>query len=169
MRWELRPLNSGDTTYAALATDPAAEGGVTKKYNLMRSWVGSDNVALRPSEVVAEYAVDLKFAFTADLGNYVADPPVPNFVSYAFGAAGNATVATGNTAGAQPERIRGVRVRLSTRGAQADREEDLRLEKNDYTIRYCLEEECKPGSRQWARVRTVTTEVSLPNQARLFY
>lgn len=169
VRWEIRPLTSADTTYAAIATDPAAEGGVSKKYNLVRSWVGSDNVALKPAEMIAEYVVDLKFAFTADLGNYLADPPVPTFVSYAFGAAGNTTVGKGNTLGARPERIRAVRVRLSTRAAQPDRNEDLRLEKNAYTVRYCMEETCTPGSRHWARVRTVTTEVALPNQARNFY
>ncbi len=169
VRWELRPLTSADTTYAAIATDPGAEGGVSKKYNLVRSWVGSNNVALKPAEMVAEYVVDLKFAFTADLGNYLADPPAPNFVSYAFGATGNTTVGKGNTLGARPERIRAVRVRLSTRAAQPDRNEDLRLEKNAYTVRYCMEETCTPGSRHWARVRTVTTEVALHNQARNFY
>lgn len=169
VRWEIRPLTSTDTTYTALATDPGNDGGTSTKYNLVRSWVGLDGVALNPAEVVAEYAVDLKFAFTFDLGAYVDTNPVPNLQSYAFGDTNNKTYAGSNVTG-QPQRARSVRVRFATRGATADRNEDQRLEKNNYTIRYCLEPAgCTSGSRQWARVRTVTTEVSLPNQARFFY
>lgn len=172
VRWEIRPLKSTDTTYAAIATDPAAgDGGVSKKYNLVRSWIGSGNTPIGPAEVVAEYAVDLKFAFTLDLGTtYDTANPTPNFQSFAFGDDNNATYVTGNTGVARPQRVRAVRVRFSTRSSVPDRNEDLRLEKNDYTVRYCLEESgCTTGSRQWARVRTVTTEVALPNQARFFY
>lgn len=171
IRWEIRPLKSTDTTYNAIATDPAAgDGGVSKKYNLIRSYVDSDGKALLPGEVVAEYAVDLKFAFTVDIGDYTGGTPVADFKSYAFGVDENATIADGNGAGRSPQRIRAVRIRLATRGAVPDRTTDQRLEKNNYTIRYCLEETgCTSGSRQWARVRTVTTEVALPNQARLFY
>ena len=41
-----------------------------------------------------------------------------------------------------------------------------------YQMRYCTKSAgCTAGvdSKDWARMRTVTTEVSLPNQARLFY
>ncbi|MFO0670098.1 MAG: prepilin-type N-terminal cleavage/methylation domain-containing protein [Polyangiaceae bacterium] len=171
IRWEIRPLASSDTTYAAIATDPASgDGGVSKKYNLVRSWLSQDNTPIGPAEVVAEYAVDLKFAFTVDLGDYAGTAAAPDFRSFAFGADDNKTYVAGVTGTARPERVRAVRVRFSSRAAVPDRNEDQRLEKNNYTIRYCLDESgCSSGSRSWARVRTATTEVALPNQARNFY
>jgi prepilin-type N-terminal cleavage/methylation domain-containing protein len=171
VRWELRALNSDDAKYGAIATDPGNDGGTSTKYNLVRSYLDESGVPFNTgAEVVAEYAVDLKFAFTVDLGDYTTTSPTPQLQSYAFGAAENSTVANGNGAGTSPQRIRGVRVRFSTRGAVADRIDDQRLPSNAYTIRYCLKQSgCTSGSRDWARVRTMTTEVSLPNQARAFY
>jgi prepilin-type N-terminal cleavage/methylation domain-containing protein len=171
IRYEIRPLTSSDTSYSALLTDPGADGGVSTKYNLVRSYI-DQNMAVIPqrSEVIAEFAVDLEFAFTFDRGNYTNSPPAPLFESYAFGAAQNATYAD-NVPGAVPERIRSVRVRFSTRSSVADRIADFRVSAtNQYTVRYCLNPAgCTPGSRDWARVRTMTTEVSLPNHARHFY
>ena len=121
-------------------------------------------------EKIAEFAVDLEFAFTFDRGVYTNSPPTPQFESYAFGAAQNATFAD-LVPGAVPQRIRSVRVRFSTRSAVADRITDFRIsEQNKYTVRYCLNPAgCTAGNRDWARVRTMTTEVSLPNHARHFY
>jgi len=70
-----------------------------------------------------------------------------------------------------------VQVRLATRTAQADRTVNVLPLPGNYSgqafmYRYCMTANCNtysPGKPQWARVRTLTTEVSLPNQSRNFY
>jgi prepilin-type N-terminal cleavage/methylation domain-containing protein len=174
VRWEVKPVTSG--AYAALAND----GGVATgggKYDLVRSYVDittnepfADSV-IAP-ELIAEYAVDLGFAFSADTGNYVASPPVPNLVTYAFGDSANDTLAANVTVGS-PQRIRSIRVRVSTRAAIPDRSVNLKVADNTYTIRYCVItggcDDTKVEARQYARVRTMTTEVSTPNLSRGIY
>ena len=182
VRWEITgALNAG---YRAVNTDP-------DKYNLVRSWIDVTTGApfayaagppvINPTELIAEYAVDLKFAFTVDPGLYNQTVPTLNtLATYGFDDTENATVAAavGPLAVAtMPQRIRSVRMRVSTRSSIPDREADLRLPlvitpQDKYTLRYCVLDAgaaCTAGQRQWARVRTVISEVSLPNQARAFY
>jgi prepilin-type N-terminal cleavage/methylation domain-containing protein len=174
VRWELRQLTTG--AYSALANDggPATGGG---KYDLVRSYVDittnqpfADTV-IAP-ELIAEYAVDLGFAFSADTGNYVAGIPAPNLVTYAFGDSVNDTLA-GNVTTGSPQRIRSIRVRVSTRAAIPDRTVNLKVADNTYTIRYCVItggcDDTQTERRQYARVRTITTEVSAPNLAKAIY
>jgi hypothetical protein len=73
-----------------------------------------------------------------------------------------------------PERIRSVRVRLVTRAALADRNANIPVAPANfgaqpYLYRYCMGGPCVSPGGQWARARTVTTEVALPNQQRNFY
>ena len=182
VRWEITgALNAG---YRAVNTDP-------DKYNLVRSWINVTTGApfafaagppvINPTELIAEYAVDLKFAFTVDPGLYNQTAPTLNVLkTYGFDDTENATIAApvGPTAvTTMPQRIRSVRLRISTRSAIPDREADMRLPlviapQDKYTLRYCVLDAgaaCITGKRQWARVRTVISEVSLPNQARAFY
>ena len=174
VRWELKSVTTG--AYSALANDGGPETG-GGKYDLVRSYVDiatnepfADTV-IAP-ELIAEYAVDLGFAFSADTGNYVASPPVPNLVTYAFGDSANDTLAANVTTGS-PQRIRSIRVRVTTRAAIPDRSVNLKVADNTYTIRYCVIaggcDDTKTERRQYARVRTITTEVSTPNLARGIY
>ena len=178
VRWDVRPVTaSTDPSYRGLATD-------SNKYNLVREYVDPKTGApfvfantkpSNPVELVAEYAVDFKVGFTVDVGDYTQPTPSSNTLStYPIGDPANATVgAAVSSAGARPQRIRSVRVRLSTRSAMPDRAADIRLPNTDtYTLRYCVNDAgapCTNGQRSWARVRTVNTEVALPNQARAFY
>ena len=64
VRWEIRPLNAantGDGPYMALASARA------DKYELFRTFIDVNGTVTQQTELVAEYAVDLKFAFSADL------------------------------------------------------------------------------------------------------
>ena len=182
VRWEI--TGALNAAYRAVNTDP-------DKYNLVRSWIDVATGApfayaagppvINPTELIAEYAVDLKFAFTVDPGLYSqATPTLNTLATYGFDDTENGTVAAavglvGVTT--MPQRIRSVRMRVSTRSSIPDREADLRLPlvitpQDKYTLRYCVLDAgaaCVTGQRQWARVRTVISEVSLPNQARAFY
>src|SRR4029077_10527354 len=64
VRWEIRPLNvanTGDGPYMSL---PAASGD---KYELFRTFIDVTGLRTQQTELVAEYPVDLKFAFSSDL------------------------------------------------------------------------------------------------------
>ncbi|MGH7285012.1 MAG: hypothetical protein ACRELY_26085, partial [Polyangiaceae bacterium] len=155
--------------YAPLA--PPA--GAPAKYDLVREWVDSTGLVVGTPELIAEYAVDLKLAFTIDNGTYTGAAPLPNLLALAFDDSANQTYAPLTvSATAIPQRIRSVQVRLSTRSPMGDRGGALSTPGNTYQLRYCTKATgCTAGvdSKDWARMRTVTTEVALPNQARLFY
>ena len=169
VKWSLKKLDAA--TYPQYAPlDPGA--GAPDKYDLVREWVDSTGLVVGTPELIAEYAVDLKFAFTADIGTYSNLTSAPNLVAYNFDATENQTLAPlALTTTVQPQRIRTVRLRLSTRSPMGDRGEPLAAP-DGYQMRYCTKSGgCATGvdSKDFARMRTVTTEVSLPNQARLFY
>ncbi|MEO8800113.1 MAG: hypothetical protein ABI551_19620, partial [Polyangiaceae bacterium] len=169
VRWEIRSLPGATyPQYAPLDPGPAAP----PKYDLVREWVDSTNTVVGVPELIAEYAVDLKFAFTADIGTYTGVVPAPVLKAYDFDMAENqATAPLSITATTQSQRIRKVRIRLSTRSPMGDRG-GLITAPDGYPMRYCtLAGGCTTSadSRDFARMRTMTTEVALPNQARLFY
>ncbi len=169
IRWEIKQLPAAAfPKYAPL--DPGA--GQPAKYDLVREWVDATNTIVGDPELIAEYAVDLKFAFTADIGNYTGLLPAPAMVAYQFDAAENAALAPATeTAATQPQRIRSVRIRLSTRSPFGDRGAPLSAP-DGYQMRYCTQASgCTTSvdSKDFARMRTLSTEVSLPNQERLFF
>ncbi len=182
VRWEIRPLdNVTYPMYAGLGGDSGVDG---QRYDLIRSYVDittgdpfTPDVTVDGSapEIVAEYAVDLKFAFTADIGDYTGTIPSPNLQTWAFGDTKNddLTKFPPSAATAVPQRARSVRYRVSTRTAVPDRSLDLRLPQDNYTVRYCMDSanNCTGTSKEsrFARVRTVTTEVALTNLAKAFY
>jgi prepilin-type N-terminal cleavage/methylation domain-containing protein len=169
VHWQIRQLSAAAfPQYAPL--DPGA--GQPAKYDLVREWVNASNTIVGTPELIAEYAVDLKFAFTADVGNYTGLAPAPVMVAYDFDAAQNQALAPLTEGVAtQPQRIRSVRIRLSTRSPFGDRGGPLAAP-DLYQMRYCTKAAgcvSSADSKDFARMRTLSTEVSLPNQARLFY
>lgn len=118
-------------------------------------------------EVVAEYAVDLKFGLT--VVNGVLNNTDPTTLTYAPGDtqvlnwAGDTS--KNNTPNQGPELVRAVRVRLSVRSRDPDRESNI----NPSTVpglapgfyRMGLG---KGGTAPFARVRTLQADVSLTNQ-----
>jgi Tfp pilus assembly protein PilW len=187
VRWEITAANATtdpEPQQYVLASE-ANDGGIDpNKYDLVRTVLDDTLSATSVSEVVAEYAVDLKFAFDVDTSPSVlpGTQPSPTLTVYAFGSASNASVAapvSAQPAGGTPQRIRSIRVRLATRAAQPDRTSSIAVAPaygDTYTYRYCV----LPGAggacpvppdgvERWARVRTLTTEVALPNQAKNFY
>ncbi|CAN5209814.1 hypothetical protein BH09MYX1_BH09MYX1_12420 [soil metagenome] len=177
VRWELRAINAGqvrDAPYKELAAS-ASDGGADAKYELFRTFVDANGTLVDQTELVSEYAVDFKVAFSADLVDLTTDPKRTLAVCGMSDTALNEALADDVTVIRPhgPERIRSVRFRLSTRSAIADREAPLvapaaNLQQGDYPLRYCtLQAGCTVNG--WSRVRTTTSEITLMNQARMFY
>jgi prepilin-type N-terminal cleavage/methylation domain-containing protein len=174
VRWEI--TNAPQAQYGAAlnsATDPL-------KYDLVRSYIDAKgDVVPASEEVIAEYAIDLKFAFTVESGSSTATAQQV----LAFEDTKNASdwaydVTTPNTLVNGPQRIRTVRARVVTRAEYPDRASSVAVSPANangqkYLYRYCAaanDGDCTDGKSQvWARSRTFTTEVSLPNQSRAFF
>jgi hypothetical protein len=169
VRWEIMPVDGPG--YAAL--NPRNDPG---HYDLVRRWLSADGEPAGAPEVVAELAVDLKLAFTVDAR--APEDEAPKLQRFAEGAPENALWGADVTTQARsvpgPQRIRSVRIRLSTRAEVPDRKEPLAAPSiaggGDLALRYCtLLTGCTSGRAEWARVRTLTEEVTLPNQTGMLY
>ncbi len=176
VRWQIVSAASEPLQYqnALGATSLNTAVQDPNKYDLIRSFVdATDTVVSETTEVVAEYAVDLEFAFSVDSGTVAA----PVMQTFPFDSATNQTwadVVTASQTG--PQRIRAVRARLVTRTAQPDRAVNVAVPNpgtQAFLYRYCVNftPSCatNDGVLRWARARTVTTEVSIPNQAGAYY
>lgn len=178
VKWEITSAANEPAQYQnALATQSLAPGTQdTTKYDLVRTYVDAKGQSIPATmEVIAEYAVDLKFAFSVDNAAGVTGQ-TPVMVTYGFDqGATNQTWADDltTTPGSRPHRIRIVRARVATRAAQPDRSVNVQVNNygtDAFIYRYCIVPTgCTAGALQWARARTVTTEVSLPNQAGAFF
>lgn len=145
------------------------------------------------TEVVAEYAVDMKFGLTVDsyLNPACSSFPCPTaapqypqnpLLNYALDAviATNpyaAQTAVAYTPNIGPQRVRSVQVRLGMRSPFGDRGVTLAPEvlpapaSASYLYRYKLDATALhyQAATAFARVRESTTEVNLPNQARFYW
>jgi hypothetical protein len=187
VRWEIvGPASTADKEPAAdtngLSALPYEAGtGDPNKYDLIRSYLDSSgNFIPTSAEIVAEYAVDLDFAFSVETGDTTGQNSV--ITTYDFGNANNQSVADKIVAGVvgpatpDPQRIRSVRARLVTRTATADRTLNIATGA-PFLYRYCLNAGGCPTTAaaaalvppQWARTRTAVIEVALPNQMQAFY
>jgi prepilin-type N-terminal cleavage/methylation domain-containing protein len=118
------------------------------------------NPALSTLEVVAEYAVDLKFGVTSTLVNDTA----PTVVRREIGNSGGYVIAQPNSdPAAFPERIRSIGVRLSTRARVPDRNQPLTGGLVGNIGRFQLTG--VPGETTYARMRTLQAEIALQNQS----
>lgn len=165
VRYDVRTLKNSPNAatpdpYAPIYADGGAnptDGDRTELTRVELDATGTPIVGTE--ELVTEYAVDLKFGLTvATAGN---DPTVstlplgsPQIPTYA-GPTGGATPAT-------PQRIRAVRVRLSVRSAEADRNESLDnvpgIAQGLYRIGLGPNK-----TAPFARVRTVQADIVLNN------
>ncbi len=181
VRWQLMPATAEPAQYSTgtpLAGTPLAPATADPdKYDLVRSYVDANTGAViaATTEVVAEYAVDFKVAFSVDTGIGAVQPTL---VTYPFDSAANAAWAPNiglmpPIAGTGPQRIRSARVRLATRTAEGDRAFIVPFTNPTSEIfmyRYCLLTTgcaaANANALEFARVRTVTAEVALVNQSR---
>jgi type II secretory pathway pseudopilin PulG len=185
VRWEITSatLEAQNLTQYANALGNLPTGVIdTNKYDLVRSYVdmATGQPIPQTTELVAEYAVDLDFAFSVDATlNGAATPLLKTF---AFEDAENPKYApdvsqTTPVPPYGPQRIRSVRARVATRAAIGDRVSNIAVapsfQDQTYIYRYCINTspscDTVDGTMRWARARTITTEVALPNQSRNFY
>lgn len=172
VRWYL------DANADARLHDTVTEGTGAHKFNLYRqllTYSGDPTVPVGPPELVAEYAVDLKFGLVVD---DTPRSPAPNNVGvYEFDIA-NADIQAWSEAPLStitgqpgPQRIRSVRYKVAVRSSQPERRQNVAAPAGPLLsrglFRYCTD--TASGCVKWARVRSLISEVALINQARLFY
>ena len=165
VRWFLGP-----NTDASL--DPASGVEVPgNKFNLYRDLLDAEPTPTpRPEtrQIVAEYAVDLKFGVavansTNALEVYDMEDTTGNVAQYTqipFGTA---------PGGKAPQRVRSVRFRLVTRAAVPDRNTQMLIGLGPYLTRYCVQNQTPANCKNFARARTVVSEVALMNQIGMTY
>jgi prepilin-type N-terminal cleavage/methylation domain-containing protein len=161
IRYEVRSLASNPNFLWAYSDSGAA--GEADKYDLVRTELNPQGeVIAGTEEIVAEYAVDLGFAFAVDTtppmqaGGVWTEPVVESFP---FGHPNNAAWAGDilNSVNARPQRIRSVRYRFTTRTRFADYDTPGE-DSGPGLARYQL------AAGRFARARTVTGDIALTNQ-----
>lgn len=185
IRYDIRSVRT-DPNYGPLVAPISPEAtGDDLRTELVRVELGADNLEDPTTlELVAEYAVDLKFGITRAtedpdplitnptlIRHRISDPVDANVYSF---AAGNAN------AGSAPQRIRAVQVRLATRTRAPDRDVGLPLPGglDGRRLRFLIPgiipgvlsdgDTVPPDSPPvYARMRTLYAEVALQNQARI--
>jgi prepilin-type N-terminal cleavage/methylation domain-containing protein len=165
IRYEIRDLKSLDLPefrplYNAAATAPGDE----TRYELVRVELDSSGAEMPGTlELVAEYAVDMRFGLTVATTSGL-DPAV---TEYPFGDANvygfSFDVATNPTTPG-PERIRAVRARLTVRSREADRAATVSPPAGapaGSLFRYAM----GADGGSFARARSLTADIQLPNLA----
>jgi hypothetical protein len=156
IRYEVLSIAASPGGYAPLFADGGAAPFDNTRMELVRTELdpGGGTLAGTTPELVAQYAVDLKFGLIVDDRAAGAQPTL---LAY---APGSAEVANET----RFHRIRGVRARLSVRTREGDREVDMdqtNLPAGLYRVGLGPD-----GERPFARVRTQQTDIMLNNAAR---
>jgi type II secretory pathway pseudopilin PulG len=169
VKWALAPEKDTRRIDRNKQTEEGSNNGADK-LNLTRQLLSTDtrtDLPVGPAEVVAEYAVDLKFALTIDATGGAAGATSVFVPFEAQDPAFDPWVNTNlfpPTPNVGPHRVRSVRYRLAFRAPVSDREADLPMGA-PYLARYCTQTGGSTCTR-YARVRTVISEVALVNQQR---
>jgi prepilin-type N-terminal cleavage/methylation domain-containing protein len=155
IRYRLGSL-AADARYEALYPDPPATAYDEDRTELIREELDTDGTVFADSaELIAEFAVDLRFRVTiaatqtATLA-YVEQADLSTWVGPADQI----------SAGQGPQLARSVHAWLSVRSREADREETIEVDEGPL-FRIGLGQ---GGGAPFARVRTVQARIALPNQ-----
>lgn len=169
VRWYIGP-NTDPTLAPASGTEVPGN-----KFNLYRDFLDASPAPApiaASRQVVAEFAVDLKFGVTAlDSANHM---QVYEMDTEVGGGGGNIESYTQNAAGTLPgqpgpQRVRSVRYRIATRTALADRDSPLASGASPFLTRYCVQNSPSASCKSFARARTLVSEVTLLNQLGMTY
>jgi hypothetical protein len=182
VRWEIarRATRGGKVGAAGTTLDTAGVAALsTSRFELLRTWVpfnfgpfanvGADADCPRCVELVAEFAIDLKFGFSVmspapPLAPLPPPPPPYAINDYALDdTANNGPVAPSVLSNGTPQLIRSINFRLGTRTALPDRAVTLGGAPPHFLYRYQL------APNQYARARETVEEVFLANQTSMIY
>ncbi len=174
VRWYLAPeTNPRIDADPALGEGSLGSTGTTQKFNLYRQMLNVNGAAdpALPPQIVAEYAIDMKFGITIQSPDTLAltiidmdntgtvNGMTTAGVTAAVSGITNISAARYTTTG--PQNVKSVRFRLALRTPIADRRYNLPITGGpNYKLRYCINATCT----QYARVRTIVTEVALVAQ-----
>lgn len=172
IRYEIRDLQkSPPVAYKSLyATSATAPGDQTRR-ELVRVELDYEGKEMADSlELVAEYAIDLKFGLTVVSGFKTADNLDPSVIQFPIGDPRNYEYTYEPSSSSPvndkaPHRIRAVRARLAVRSREADRAESISPPSSapaGAIFRYGL-----PGDGGYARARTLVADINLPNLANI--
>ncbi|WP_438042834.1 PilW family protein [Sorangium sp. So ce128] len=184
VRYDIRSLYNKGTAYDALVAPvtPALTGD-NGRTELVRVELDENDQELPDTlELIAEYAVDLKFGISVATQGAVPGVTNPQITRFPIMATDNALVYTNAAAndqpGANPERVRSVQVRLSTRTRAPDRDVGLPVPvgPDGRRLRFLIPgiaagantygNTAPSGSPPvYARMRTLYADIALPNQA----
>jgi prepilin-type N-terminal cleavage/methylation domain-containing protein len=166
IRYEIRDLKASPPPgYATLYGDAATAAGDEGRFDLVRYELKTDGTEMDNSlELVAEYAVDLRFALTVVPTYQGGDGGGPTLAVYKFGDAENYTYGGEVIPGAPaseigPNRIRSVRARLVVRSREADRSGAISDQPTGNIFRFAM----GGDGGSYARARTLTADIGLPN------
>jgi prepilin-type N-terminal cleavage/methylation domain-containing protein len=176
------------TWYLDKNTDTNLDGmsdAASTNYSLFRAFLGTDNKPINP-ELIAEKVVDLKFGIVVDDPTVAARTVVYDYYTKdGAGSSNDAKIAewTGVKlsdssdvlADAQnkpsPHRVRSVRYRVAARAAIPDRTAAFTDQTTPFQSRYCMDAAATTyaACTRFTRLRILTSEVALTNQARMSY
>jgi prepilin-type N-terminal cleavage/methylation domain-containing protein len=170
IRYEIRNLRTNPPAgyqplFAASATAPGDE----TRRELVRVELDYDGKEMADSmELIAEYAVDLKFGLTVISGFKSSANLDPTLTQFPIGDAQNYEYSNEVSSSSPvndkaPHRIRGVRARLTVRSREADRAANVSAPSTappGTIFRYAF-----PSDAGFARARALVADVSLPNLA----
>ncbi|WP_437649171.1 PilW family protein [Sorangium sp. So ce362] len=187
VRYEIRSLVGQGTPYDPLVTPIApAQTGDNGRTELVRVELDDEDQPIPGThELIAEYAVDLKFGISTAVEGGVPGVTNPTIQRFPITETDNGNVyniaAENSQSGAMPQRVRSVQVRLATRTRAPDRDADLPGGPDGRRRRFLI-----PGivagvdtlaaaqlagaipagaPPVFARMRTLYADIALPNQA----
>jgi hypothetical protein len=172
IRYEIRDVQkSPPPAYKALYAASATAPGDQTRRELVRVELDYDGKEMADSlELVAEYAVDLKFGLTVVSGFKTSANVDPTIAQFSVGDPKNyeytyEVSSTSPVNDKAPHRIRAVRARLAVRSREADRSAGVDPPSTappGTLFRYAVGTDAG-----FARVRTLVADISLPNLASL--
>jgi prepilin-type N-terminal cleavage/methylation domain-containing protein len=166
VKYSIQSLAASPEQYAQVVAPPtdantARVSGDSGRTELVRQELDANgNPIAGAAELVAEYAVDLRFGITV-ASEITSNNYNPTATTYAFGDPSVYTIAADVQHAGLPQRIRAVQVRLSTRTRVPDRDTDLPAGPDGRRLRFLVDPTL---ASPYARVRTNYANVALPNQ-----
>jgi hypothetical protein len=173
IRYDVRSL-SGNADYAPIYANNNQIGDADRTELVREEFDTSGNPIQNTQELVAQFAVDLKFSLTAATSVAGGSDPLIQAVpddDVSTTWAGDIAGLPGNSG---PERIKSVRVRLSVRSREADRGEDMPVTADIAPGFYRIglgnsAISVAPPGPPFARVRNLQADVALNNQMGIFW